>query len=183
MSLSTAGIGYALSAVEIVERQVIVTMSGDVGVERALRGSAPGWRRHRTLIELMAHHEAAHAICAAVLGFFVYEISIVPDKSITFHEGRCFEGGHVLFGAIKGEPPVHSLTDRQVIVRLCYAVATETGWKGTLRRVRELRTRTVEIVENNWGAVSALAQDLQQRPRIEREEFAVFADNHVRAAA
>jgi hypothetical protein len=70
----------------------IVYFAGTAAERRALRGSAPGWRRHRSKLELRAHHEAAHGACGHVHNQFVHRLTIVEDPTVKLH-GNLIAGG------------------------------------------------------------------------------------------
>lgn len=86
-----------------LEASVVVYLAGNAAERRALKGSAPGWRRWRMPEELRALHEAGHAIAQLARGNCVWKLSIIENKNVRI--GRSgFLGGYSSAG-MTPEPP------------------------------------------------------------------------------
>jgi hypothetical protein len=154
-------------SVGVLEKKVVVAMAGKIAESRSLRGASPGWIRFRTDEQRVAIHEAAHAVIAMVFGLYVYSASVEPDAA---------SAGRVVYGFRPARPhwpeieQVHD--DRKSVALMCWALVGCSGWRQALQRVRVLRVRTAELVDEHWPAIVELAGELIRRVELSQTEIA-----------
>ena len=153
----------------------MVSLAGPLAERRARRGSEPGWVRMLSEERRIAVHEAGHAICALVCEKYVIELTIIPDpekKSL----GHCLYSRDADFRRDPNETKTVSTRDRTEAARYAWLLTSwppdPPYWKAVLGTVRMLRATAAQILDRNWVFVIALADALQQRRALSREELA-----------
>lgn len=163
-----------MNAASEIEREVIVALAGSASARRSLRGGAPGWTRFRSSGELVALHEAGHAVIARAVGLHVQSATIIP---------RPVDSG-MIFGSViisrqasaSNDPPDEGSSDLCLLISsaaadgndLTQAVRnasilvpfTKPRWRQILATVRRLRAIADELIDSNWPAIEALGAEL-----------------------
>jgi hypothetical protein len=162
-----------------VEASILISLAGKAAERRSLQGSDPGWRRLRSAEELIAFHEAGHAVVARAVGWHTYEINMRPDN------GQRVETGAVVLAycssGFTADPPPSNLqsgspaaakgsrnlwSDRH---KAAYFALLEKGdWRRAYRYLSELRLIADALVDANWLQVRCLAQELERCPLMGR---------------
>jgi hypothetical protein len=164
-----------------VESDVVIALAGRAAEWRSRRRDADGFgfrvrhERHRKAL-----HEAGHCVVGAVRARHVYEVTIREDRSIKV--GASFSGAHALIGCqekpskpAKPEPkPERVESDEQTVARLSMLLAPRSGWRCALQSMRTFRNEARAIIERNWPAVVALAEELVQSETMEQAEIEKF---------
>ncbi len=180
---ATLNLGRALA-----ERRAVIALAGPAAERRAHQGSEPGWRRYRTPAELLAHHEAAHAVIAAALGNEVVELSIRPSPDVRagrkgavrgycVHRSRPARANELqpdpsTASAVKN-PPLECDSDARTAVVMASLLAPGTpDWRQVLRCVRMLRAKARRLVDLHWSEIQKLAFVLEQRGVMGEAEIA-----------
>jgi hypothetical protein len=151
----------------------LILLAGSLAARRALRGAEPGWRRFRTDLEVMAHHEAGHATVAALLGRGVVYIDVFNRADLR-RGGVCLHSSDPFRELSKDDLEKPSDSDYTQAVRLASLLAPEPGWLATLRTLHELKRRTEALIEANWRKVTALAYELGRRGSMGGKEIAPY---------
>jgi hypothetical protein len=150
---------------ESIEAWIIVCLAGYEGARRSKQGSAPGWFRFRSKTEVTAWHEGAHAVCANACGLTVYSASIIPRGEYMFKNTLVLAKGwcEIMRPKCIPDPPdgreEHEL---QTAARLCHLLAGEGDWKTTTRKLRQMRARTRDLVNQNARLIGDIAFELQR---------------------
>ncbi len=155
--------------------RAVVSLAGKLAERRAHRGSEPGWVRMLSEERRIAVHEVGHAICAMVCEEYVIELTIIPDpeyKSL----GHCMHSKDADFKHDPKEPKTPSTRDRTTAAAYAWLLTSlppdPPYWKAVLATVHTLRALAQEIIERNWLYVSSLADTLERRRTLSREELA-----------
>ena len=157
------------------EAAVIVHLAGKAAARRALLGSAPGWQRWRTPEELLAHHEAGHAIAQWARGDFVWKLSIMGDKSVQVGNLGYLAGfssagvtpappGPIEFPA-RVDCDLRNAASDCMMLSLC---EPPYGWRGAVRVAHRLRARTRDLVDQHWHLIAALAGELVRHQELDQ---------------
>src|SRR5213594_1376879 len=81
----------------------------------------------------IAYHEAAHAVAAHMAGFFVHQLSIIPDPFVLLGPGRKHYLGGSITATSTRQPPEVSVpsdqSDYRSAAELCWLLGTECTWK------------------------------------------------------
>ena len=160
------------------EASVVVHLAGKAAERRALQGSAPGWRRWRTPEELLAHHEAGHAIAQWARGDFVWKLSIIADKSVRVGNLGYLAGfssagvtlappGPIEFPA-RVDCDLRNAASDCMMLSLC---EPPYGWRGAVRVAHRLRARTRELVDQHWHLIEALGGELVRRQELDQAQI------------
>jgi hypothetical protein len=171
------------------EKQVIISLAGKAAERLARRGSEPGWQRWLSREQRIALHEAGHAVIAIAAERFVYQLSIVADKSVTIQKTSYLAGfaQHGTEPLLPGEepPPVrkHMKTDFFQAAILCRLLAPDPGWKSTLKEVRRLREKTEGLLAANMPIVEILAAQLTRRKHLDQAQIEKVLKRHTITAA
>jgi len=163
---------------QLLSRRVLVTFAGDAAAKRCLVGGSPGWRRHRTPVEVTAFHESGHAVLALIVGFTVYGASIVPREDVTEEGAVSLTNGRVQYG-LQSSPsagPPRIVRDSTDAIRLCADLMGKREWPAVLRLARTLRKRSEELVADHWRAITAVANRLLQSRELNQAEIAEFRE-------
>lgn len=176
----------SVSAVAELETDAIISLAGKAAERRALRGTAPGWRRMRTRDEIRAYHEAGHAVARLCAGQYVWKLSIIPDATVCIQEtgisaGYC-AGGKTQEPTGPMERPARAETDLRRAARACLILAiTEApyGWRGALRIAHRLRAQAWELIDQHWPLVARLASELAERGEMNQHEIAGLLSGRV----
>ena len=161
-----------------IEASVVVHLAGNAAERRALQGSAPGWQRCRTPEELLAHHEAGHAIAQWTRGDFVWKLSIRADKNVRVGNSG-YLGGFSSAGVTPLPPgpirfPVRVDCDLRNAARDCMMLSLcepPYGWRGAVRVAHRLRARTRDLVDQHWHLIAALAGELVRHQELDQEQI------------
>lgn len=170
-----------------LENMAVISLAGKCAERRAKQGSGPGWKRLRTPAELVAHHEAAHAVVARALGNVVYEISTVPQMDV-----ECGRGHHVGGFCRYGESPEPAPSgpgehvwesDRRTAAKYCMILgAKPMSWRSALRLAKQIKARTRDLVEAHWRTITMLADVLAFKPEVGQAEIARMLDRWMEPA-
>lgn len=160
--------------IAIVQANVIATLAGRAAERRCLQGGTNGWRRFRPWEEIIAHHEAGHAVLGSALrGSTVLYVDILSRPDLK-RGGICVSG---VSGVDYTPEQVRESceekyqSDHKVAVQMCSLLAMGGGWRATLRVVRALRAEADRQVDAHWRHISALAKELVKRGAMNREEI------------
>src|SRR5262249_22150224 len=145
-----------------IENDVVVTLAGKAAERRALQRDPEGWLRVRTPAEVIALHEAAHAVLARALGHVVYELSVVPRPSVpvgqTFLAGVCRHGEQPQDISLPKDRFSNLETDSRRAAQYCMLLASQPmSWSSALKTARKLRDRARRLVDQHWLTISILA--------------------------
>ncbi len=148
-----------------IEVDAIIFVAGPIASRRCLQGSAPGWRRVRSRGEIIAFHEAAHAIAATALNRTAWLATIIPVPGVN--------SGHVRLT----DPATHTnpwdgpkYTDATVTREKVRALSL-TGER-PLSVIRRLRAEAVRLIEEYWPLISYMASELLKRETMDGEQIA-----------
>ena len=166
------------AAVGKLEIEATILFAGKAAERRSLRGSAPGWRRMRTLDELRAHHEAGHGVAQWVCGLHPWRLSIVPDEGVRMGKTG-FSGGYAVGGATPEptgpiERPERAESDLRQVARTCSALALlepPHDWRAALRIAYRLKARARDLVDGHWPLIARLAAELVVRRELAGAEI------------
>jgi hypothetical protein len=156
---------------EFLEKFVRIYLAGNVGSRRALRGSAPGWRRTRGEAELRAFHESSHAVIGHLHGHYPWLVSIKLDPGVRI-EKTGISGGFSAGGNTPSPPPGwarpsgRAETDLRRAAKACLVLSNfegPYGWKSALRHAHRLKSQTARLVDAYWPYVVTLAGKLAER--------------------
>jgi hypothetical protein len=167
-----------LAEVVRLEDQAVMFLAGAAAAGRSLRGSAPGWKRVRTADEVRAHHEAGHALALLTQGLYVWELSILVDRSVRVGK-TAVSGGRCAAGDTPEPPspierPERMETDLRRAARICLLLALAEprhGWRPALRIAHRLRSRARDLVEQHWFLIARLAAELTEKRELGRAEI------------
>lgn len=180
---------------ESFERQAVKYLAGRLAERRCQRGSAPGWIRPRTKEELLAFHEAGHAVVSAAFGADV-AVTVIPNERLGY-AGRCvtYPAGAGQLGIRRtssdvaatvaatasrsaeptaDETPAGTVADMKAALFFAALLAQGGGWRSMLAELRRLRKTAQNLLEANWQIVDALAHVLIERRALTAEEFEAF---------
>jgi hypothetical protein len=162
--------------------EVIGALAGPAAARRCLRGGEPGWRRVRSMASIVAHHEAGHAIAAAVAGLCPIHLDLIETLG---RSGVCVRSRPGV--EISPECLQEGLAERPEnghhrAVTLCALLARASGWRATLRVARKLRRQAEALVDAHWPYVAALAAELERRGVMSRQEIEAFLPRTTDAA-
>jgi hypothetical protein len=131
--------------------------------------------------EVLAHHEAAHGVCGHLLGRYMWELTIIEDRTVKVQK-TSFSGGHAWSGDTP-EPPSElprrerAETDFRRAAeasRILSIIEPPFGWRSTLRIVRRMRAQANALVDANWRSIMALAEELLRQRELDQSQIARF---------
>jgi hypothetical protein len=109
----------------------------------------------------LAHHEAGHAVFAAVLrGDDVLHLDIIERPDLD-RGGICVHARHgsqSTRGEVLASTETKQPGDYRSAILLCSLLAPGSGWRATLRVARLLRAEA-DRVTNYWRHIAALARN------------------------
>ena len=162
--------------------EVIGSLAGPAAARRCLRGGGTGWRRVRSTASIVAHHEAGHAIAAAVAGFCPIHLDLVETLGRGGVCVRARPGVEVSPECLRERLAERPEYDHRRAVTLSALLARAPGWRATLRVVRRLRRKAEVLVDAHWLHVTALAAELERRRVMSRQEIEGFLPRSADAA-
>ena len=162
------------------DADVVRSLAGKVAERRALRGAELGWIRQRTSDELMAFHEAAHAVAGWVHGEYPYWLSIIPNPAVRIQKTSHLGG--ISMSARSPDPVIHCDPAPEVLecdtrqaARACMNIALfidqPRGWRGALRVYRRLLERAQTLVDREWPLVTDLAGELLRHKELNQTQI------------
>lgn len=171
------------------ETLAMVCLAGPAASRRCRQGSAPGWRRYRTGDEVLAHHEAAHGVCGHLLGRYVWELTIIEDRTVKVQK-TSFSAGHAWSGDTPEPPSERPRRERAETdfrraaeaSRILSIIEPPFGWRSTLRIVRRMRAQANALVDANWRSIMALAEELLRQRELDQEQIARFLKDETRGS-
>jgi hypothetical protein len=166
------------------EGRMALTLAGNLAMRRAVQGSTPGWRRVRTCRELIALHEAGHAVIAAAVGFHVHRVFIVSvaESNRSGFAGCCVATFRPEEAPGDDLPPIQKMrSDRHVAADLCWHLALLAGdaasWRAALKQYRLWLAKVRDLIERHWLAIMNLAEQLERREDLSGAEVAGILDH------
>lgn len=162
--------------------EVIGALAGPAAARRCLRGGEPGWRRVLSTASILAHHEAGHAIAAAVAGFCPIHLDLVETLGRGGVCVRARPGVEISPECLQERLAERSENDHHRAVTLCALLARAPEWRATLRVARQLRRQAEALVDEYWLHVTALATELERRGVMSRQEIEGFLPRTTDAA-
>lgn len=170
---------------QFCEGRLAITLAGGLAAQRAQQGSAPGWRRPRSLRELVAFHEGGHAVVAAAVAFHVHRVYLVAAESgVAGISGACVSSPSPE-DPLNGAEPQHPrdlVCDRRKAAEICIEIARvdslllgitpdgEPLWKRALGYYRRAKDAARAIIEDHWYALIDLAEELQRSGDMKRAD-------------
>jgi len=160
--------------------QAIVYFAGPLAEARARRPKADGFRTLLYAERERAIHEVGHAVAAAVVGYHVLELSIVPNETRRTPNGQFHSGGFCSAAASEDaeeSQPTKTVTrDSTQIVALAWLMTPCEGnsrpsWKALRRTVRQFRQTAESIIGQHWLMILALASELERKKTMNRAEI------------
>jgi hypothetical protein len=162
--------------------EIIVSLAGPAAARRCLRGGEPGWRRVRSAASILAHHEAGHAIAAAVAGFCPIHLDLVETLGRGGVCVRARPGVEVPPDRLREWLAIRAENDYRRATTLCTLLAGASGWRAVLHVTRQLRRQAEALVDAHWPYVAALAAELERRGVMSRQEIEGFLPRTTDAA-
>ncbi len=160
------------------EGRLAISLAGNIAMERATRGSGPGWRRLRSDKELTAFHEAGHAVVATATEFFVQRVYVVQSPEPRMPLGVCVST-FVPDYQPRSDVQTPVLRDTKIAGGLCWALGGDAPtWKSALAVYRAFRGKVRQMVDQHWLAIIDLAEEIERRGDLNRAEVAgILAHN------
>ena len=167
----------------------ICFLAGPAAGRRCRQGSAPGWRRYRTWDEVRAHHEVGHALAGHFCGRFIWELSIIEDRTVHLQKTG-YAAGHTWIGLTPEPPAEHprrerAETDFRLAAQACRVltlVEPPVDWRGALRIAHRMRAQARALIDGHWPLVMALAEELLRQRELNQSQIARFLKPESRGA-
>jgi hypothetical protein len=164
-----------------LETRVLSGLAGPMAERRAWRVEKlwPWWRYRVREDRAAAYHEAAHAIVNEIAeGSYTHFVSVVATRVGVHTIGGFTTSSTSPDPSPLAPSPVTSIlpTDRENVARAC--VELGGGWKGGLRELHRLRPQAIQLVEEHWPAIRAVAKALSERRELDRSAFLAVLEVH-----
>ncbi len=164
---------------------ILISLAGRAAERRCRQGGGPGWRRLRSSAEVKAHHEAGHAVFAAVLrDDDVLHLDIVERLDLG-RGGICVHakhGSHVTREEVLANTETKQPGDCRSAILLCSLLAPGSGWRATLRVARLLRDEADRLTNLHWLSIAELGAELARRGEMGQQEIERFLPRTTSAA-
>ncbi|MDR3719754.1 MAG: hypothetical protein P4K98_13225 [Bryobacteraceae bacterium] len=164
---------------------ILISLAGRAAERRCRQGGEPGWRRFRSIAEVKAHHEAGHAVIAAVLwNDAVLYLDIIERPDLD-RGGICVHakpGSQLTREEVLANCETKLPGDYRTALLLCSLLAPGSGWQATLRVARLLRTEADRLTNVHWLRIAELGAELARCGEMGQHEIERFLPRTMGAA-